>query len=249
MFYQLKRIKYRFSLYLQEIRDFKKECPQHSNIWILAKRLPLWMRKHKDPLSEELPWLTFGAILFLEHIVTKDIKVYEYGAGGSTLFFSKHCKEVISVEHNKAWYNKVTEIVRKRGYKNCKVALLEPATERVHADEDISDPNTYASSDESYSGKSFKEYAMSVEKYSNEYFDLVLVDGRARPSCFKHAIKKVKKGGFLILDDAARTHYLYVQNSLDNNVWKKYTFCGRSLYDEYDEYFIPKCTHIWKRLK
>ena len=245
MLHRLKYIKYRFSLYLQEIHAYREECQEYPKIRVLIKYFHKWMRKHEDPLSESIPWLTFRALLFLENILTKRMKVYEYGFGGSTLFFSKHCKEVVSVEHDKVWHEKVIEEVQGKGYKNCMVSLVEPISDPTRFDMDASDPNSYVSSDEGYKGRSFKEYAMSIEKYPNEYFDLVLVDGRARPSCFKHAIKKVKKGGFLILDDAERIHYLGVQGSLDKNDWKKYTFCGRALHNEYEGYFIPKCTYIW----
>ena len=63
------------------------------------------------------PWLTFGAILALEKIL-KDSRgkfnVLECGSGGSTLFFEKRCKQVLSLEHNTVW----TEMVKdklKRG--------------------------------------------------------------------------------------------------------------------------------------
>lgn len=36
---------------------------------------------------------------------------------------------------------------------------------------------------------------------------MILIDGRARPSCFLHAIPKLKVDGYVILDNTERAHY------------------------------------------
>ena len=43
--------------------------------------------------------------------------------------------------------------------------------------------------------------------YPDGHFDLVIVDGRARPSCVFHAMSKVRAGGYLMLDDTDRQRY------------------------------------------
>jgi hypothetical protein len=55
--------------------------------------------------------------------------------------------------------------------------------------------------------RSFEEYVKFIERYSDESFDLISVDGRARVSCFRAAIKKLKPGGMLILDNSERNRY------------------------------------------
>ena len=40
----------------------------------------------KGPLQDALPSMTFPAIEFLESLLSKSARVYEYGAGGSTIF-------------------------------------------------------------------------------------------------------------------------------------------------------------------
>jgi hypothetical protein len=70
---------------------------------------------------------------------------------------------------------------------------------------DFSNPDLYFSSDKDYKGFNFESYARSIDKH--DLFDIVLVDGRARPSCIKHGIPKLKIGGFLILDNSDRLYY------------------------------------------
>ncbi|MES1224680.1 MAG: hypothetical protein ABUT20_54815, partial [Bacteroidota bacterium] len=43
---------------------------------------------------------------------------------------------------------------------------------------------------------------------------LILIDGRARTSCIKHAVGKLKPSGFLILDNAERKYYTSEQTIL-----------------------------------
>lgn len=53
------------------------------------------------------PWLSYGAIIALEQIVTPEFDILEFGAGGSTIFFSRRCRSVKSFESDKEWYDKV----------------------------------------------------------------------------------------------------------------------------------------------
>jgi hypothetical protein len=84
---------------------------------------------------------------------------------------------------------------------------------------DFTNPNHYYSNDENYPANTFKSYACYIDKFEDGYFDIVLIDGRARPSCLKHAVSKVKKGGLLILDNAERKYYL-ANNLIDENQFR-----------------------------
>ena len=39
----------------------------------------------------------------------------EWGSGGSTLYFSKHVKEICSFEHNIEWYKKISKQIKADG--------------------------------------------------------------------------------------------------------------------------------------
>jgi len=59
-----------------------------------------------------LPWLNFAAIDFIKNFLEnkKNLQVFEYGSGGSTLFFLKKGYSVVSIEHCKEWYNKSNDL-------------------------------------------------------------------------------------------------------------------------------------------
>lgn len=57
------------------------------------------------------PWITMGAIIALEEMLKPTFSVIEFGSGGSTVFFAKRCKTVLSYETNIEWYNKVRSII------------------------------------------------------------------------------------------------------------------------------------------
>lgn len=42
-----------------------------------------------DPIQFKMPWITFPAIRRIKKFIRKDMIVFEYGSGGSTLFFQK----------------------------------------------------------------------------------------------------------------------------------------------------------------
>lgn len=49
------------------------------------------------------PWLSYGAIMAIEEVITPEFDILEFGAGGSTIFFSRRCRTVKSLESNTEW--------------------------------------------------------------------------------------------------------------------------------------------------
>lgn len=68
-----------------------------------------------------IPWLTCGAIIAIEDIINKEMKVLEFGSGGSTIFWAANCKSVKSYETNDKWYNLVK--TKTEGLKNVELIL------------------------------------------------------------------------------------------------------------------------------
>lgn len=62
-----------------------------------------------DGHNNPLPWVTYSFIDFIKTRLNKNLSVFEYGSGNSTLFYAKHVKRVVSVEHDEAWYHKIVE--------------------------------------------------------------------------------------------------------------------------------------------
>lgn len=53
---------------------------------------------------QAVPWMHPAAVAYLESLVQPDWTVLEQGSGGSTLWFAKRVKHVVSVEDNPVWY-------------------------------------------------------------------------------------------------------------------------------------------------
>lgn len=54
-----------------------------------------------------IPWYTYPSIAFIEKRIDKDMVVFEYGCGNSTLWWSSRVRQVISCEHDKEWFETV----------------------------------------------------------------------------------------------------------------------------------------------
>ncbi len=76
------------------------------------------------------PWLVYSAISHLSPRIAGK-RVFEYGSGMSTLWFSDHAGEVIAVESNPEWYNRVRRFTA--SLKRTQVTLADSKDEYVNA--------------------------------------------------------------------------------------------------------------------
>ncbi len=60
-----------------------------------------------DLNSNPLPWVTYGFIDFIEERLNKKMRIFEYGTGNSTIWYADKVQTVTSVEHDKAWFEKI----------------------------------------------------------------------------------------------------------------------------------------------
>jgi hypothetical protein len=74
-----------------------------------------------DKNGRQIPWFSYPFIDFLGTRLTKDLVLFEFGSGSSTSFFAERVKQVISIEHNKEWF----EIVNKTKPNNVKLILTD----------------------------------------------------------------------------------------------------------------------------
>jgi hypothetical protein len=56
-----------------------------------------------------IPWVTYSFIDFIKPRLHKDLSVFEYGSGNSTLFYAQRVRNVVSVEHDETWYRKIVK--------------------------------------------------------------------------------------------------------------------------------------------
>ena len=60
-----------------------------------------------DANGDPLIWITYPAIDFLRRRLPHVTRVFEYGAGASTLWWSSRAGHITSVEHDAGWYEQV----------------------------------------------------------------------------------------------------------------------------------------------
>jgi hypothetical protein len=178
------------------------------------KHLITWLRSFEPDtlLDRRLPWIVFEAIDFLEDFLNRErqrgqtVRVFEYGSGGSTLFWLAHGAVVVSIEHDPQWYTRLRQRLDAASPVDYRLVLPEPGESDSHG-EDIADPRCYASEDASFRGCTFRNYVSQIDSFPSGHFDVILIDGRARPSCIQHSADKVRPGGLLVLDNADRPYY------------------------------------------
>lgn len=134
----------------------------------------------RSTLDLELPWLPFQIIDRLDEVLTPASRVFEYGGGGSTLWMAQRAGEVVTAEHDPEWADLLSE--RTAGLPNVTLLIRSAADE-------------------------YADYVPAIDDFPDEYFDVVVVDGRERVRCFERALPKVRPGGMLILDDTERPRY------------------------------------------
>jgi len=141
----------------------------------------------KTPLDLELPWFSYAAIDFLETFLEPHMTVCEYGSGGSTVFFARRVKSVVSIEDNREWHELVCRRLQEKG--------LENATLSLHPF-DFKNPVGF-------------EHSAYLHAVPDERFDVIVVDGseewtKVRPICFEKAEGRIKNGGIIVVDDSWR---------------------------------------------
>ncbi|MFA6946116.1 MAG: FkbM family methyltransferase [Pedobacter sp.] len=58
--------------------------------------------------SEPIPWVTYSFIDFIADRIQKNHTVFEFGSGNSTFYYAQRAQKVVSVEHDKTWYDKIS---------------------------------------------------------------------------------------------------------------------------------------------
>jgi len=141
----------------------------------------------KSPADLELPWLPYAAIDFLDDYLEPHMTVCEYGSGGSTLFFARRVKRVVSIEDNPVWFDLISSRLRAKSIANVDLQLCPF---------DFKNPEGF-------------EQSQYLRAMPDTRFDVIVVDGseewtRIRPICFEKAQAHVNKNGIIVVDDSWR---------------------------------------------
>jgi len=154
----------------------------------------------QDENGEALPWMTYGAIEFLQKYLNKNQQVFEFGCGASTLFFAKKVKKVVGLETNKMWLSIIQNKLQQSLFDNVQINLMGDGLEN----------------------DSYQNFA----KNYGEKFDLIVIDSLKRFECAKNCIEALKPNGAIILDDSERQNYRKIFDFFAEKNFQKTDFIG-----------------------
>lgn len=126
------------------------------------------------------PWIVPEAIEYLETLVKPEWKVFEWGCGGSAIWFAERCQKVTVIESVPRWVCWGYERLQEKELSNTLI---------IHAP--------------TWQGK-LTGYINVIEAYKNETFDLISVDGimSARQKSLEHVKRKLKPDGVIMIDNS-----------------------------------------------
>lgn len=220
--------------------NFKRNYPDLSfrvNPWLHFGNWHQSLTKGKNTFDARLPWITIDSLEWLKNYVKPGMRVFEYGMGGSTLFWlDKQCK-VTGVEHDKAWFDNLMQILSRNEELDARFfAGAKPTGE---------DPGDLAFQSDfmEWEGLNFKSYVQTALDIPDHSLDIAMVDGRARVACVSSIRQKVKPGGILILDNSERPRYKSALDLLKTENWQVTHYPGPGLFQKHGFW----CTSIFKK--
>ena len=159
-----------------------------------------------------LPPVTKDAVDWFKENLNLNMTLFEYGSGTSTLFFCQKVKKLIFIEYLPNRFQQTIDGLNH--FKKMTISQAEVIPELIEAQMDSApypySYESYGTTDQTYFYHHFKKNVQSIRKYKD--LDIVFIGGRSRSACIKEAVKKIKKGGYLILNNSLRPEY---QNAID----------------------------------
>jgi hypothetical protein len=197
-----------------------------------------------------IPWITYPALSMLERVVRPEYRVFEYGSGNSSLWWSERVAQIASVEHEEGWAATVSDMapdnltvtLRQRNDK-ADPQLAEMVTEFFR-----SAPELPLSGDRRHDlehglvCEGFAAYALEIAKHGKHHFDIVVVDGMARSLTTWIALKYIKNDGIIIFDNSERWQYNPAFQKLADEGYKRIDFYGTGAVNTFEW-----CTSIFCR--
>jgi hypothetical protein len=93
-----------------------------------------------DGNGRPIPWYTYPAIEYLSNLDFSQKRVFEYGSGNSSLWWATRCREIVAIECNREWYDKINAVRSHVGGGFGDYRLCEETEAYVHQ-HDIVDSN------------------------------------------------------------------------------------------------------------
>ncbi len=179
--------------------------PQHGLLWLRDRLLG------GRAIDRGLPWISYPCIKFFREALRPDHRVFEWGVGGSTVFFAGLGCQVSTVESSRHWGDVTMKRLRDEG-------TADRVDLRVREKEDAESDDDYA-----------QRFAGEVKEGGP--WDVVFVDGEesgrlGRVACVEERARSdLSPDAMIVLDDASREQYeAAVPKLLDG--WSRTKFVG-----------------------
>lgn len=158
--------------------------------------------------SNTQPWIALAAVKDIYEHLPHARRILEYGGGSSTTWLLHHAPhaEVTTVEHDDTWLKLLRSSV-----------AAHPAWAKRWRCLQV--PNQAAGKCRGADGRFYDNYVCAGEKHAP--FDMIIVDGRARSDCARQALKMLRPGGMLVLDDAERKRYHAAMADVPASWWRR----------------------------
>jgi hypothetical protein len=144
-----------------------------------------------------IPWYNYKIIEFLNKQNLKNLEIFEFGCGYSTLFYAQKSKFVTSIESRFEWQEKILNLAELNNLSNLKITLHN---------------------------KLFGvDFASSI-KVQDRNFDLIVCDSFDRVNCVRNSLQKVSNDGVILLDNSERDKYQIIFKEMLDLNWYSITF-------------------------
>jgi Methyltransferase domain len=162
--------------------DYEGNTPSTYSVLRLPFVFKTWVQTRRSPILENpVPFIVMDAIRFMEKIVQPGMSVVEAGGGNSSLWFLERNTMVTTYEHSADWAGFVQKTVRENPLrfheKNFNIKVMQGQSA-------IAD----------------------MALIPDQSLDVVLVDCMndftRRNDCMEVLMSKVKKGGWMVLDNS-----------------------------------------------
>ncbi|ODR92453.1 hypothetical protein [Sinorhizobium alkalisoli] len=155
-------------------------------------------KQHKPMTAdgEPCPWYTYPMLHFLGTRHLGGLRVFEYGSGNSTLWWSRKATSVVSVEHDRAWF----EMISRKTPDNVAYVYRELV------------PGG--------------DYSTEVTRHQGAPFDVVVIDGRDRVNCARATMNLKARPSAIIWDNSERERYQEGYDLLTNSGYRRIDFDG-----------------------
>lgn len=155
-----------------------------------------------------LPFMDPAEVRLIESYLHENTRMLEFGCGGSTLHFARKVKRLFAIEHDREWFERMKSRVPDNVTLRHVAKGPDPEGNRVVA-------SSWEELTHSTRWTEFGGY-IGAPKSFGTVFDVVLIDGRARPECARAILPLLATDGIVFIHDYfMRAHYRVVEEGYD----------------------------------